>query len=89
MSLRRLPFFLAAAFAQAGCHTPSSVMDIGGGRYAVTATSLRCPAGAWENAVEVASDFCDSKKRKPAVESFADQPQAMGDCASSVLFRCQ
>lgn len=70
------------ALLLAGCS--HHIIDMGGGRYSISDTSVHGAAAAREGAAESASDYCATLKKKPDIESFQDDGSS-----SSAVFRCQ
>jgi hypothetical protein len=75
----------------AACAPHDTVQDMGGGQYSLTATSPSGGyAGAHEEAVEQANDFCSGRREGAVVNGFYDKSElgTQGEHTSSVIFRC-
>jgi hypothetical protein len=75
----------------AACAPHANVQDMGGGQYSLTATSPSGGyAGAHEEAVEQANDFCSTRRDGAVVNGFYDKSElgTQGEHTSSVIFRC-
>ena len=67
-------------------------VDIGGGVYSVTGTTLSGNLGsARETATEQANEFCGSSSRQAVIEHFQDKQHgdAWGARTSSAIFYCR
>jgi len=68
-------------------------LDMGGGRYSVTGTTLSSYVGsAHQDAADRATAFCRASSRQPVIESFADK--ANGDAGdrpttTNAVFYCK
>ncbi len=74
-----------------GPSTPDAV-DMGGGRYAVSGTTISGNLGSAREAAAVeANAFCGSSSRQAVIEGFEDKARgdAWGARTSSVIFHCK
>jgi hypothetical protein len=70
-----------------GASDKADAVNIGGGRYSVTGTTLSPHLGsARQDATDRAAAFCGTSSRQAVIESFADQANA---AATSATFYCK
>jgi hypothetical protein len=75
-----------------GAWDKTEAVDIGGGRYSVTGTTLSPYVGsARQDATDRAAAFCGASSRQPVIERFADKANgdAWGGSTTSAVFYCK
>jgi hypothetical protein len=87
---------MVVLIALCGCSLLGSskpdAMDMGGGLYSVSGTTLSGNLGsAREAAAEEASEFCGNSSRQAVIQSFQDKARgdAWGARTSSAIFYCR
>ncbi len=82
--------FAIAAFLASCAHAPEAI-DLGAGRYSISAhANIDCPAGARQEAVDAANEFC-GQRGQAVIEGFDDRGREFvygPMCTSSVIFTC-
>ena len=72
--------------------TKPEAVDLGGGRYSVSGTTISGNLGsARQDAAEQANAFCGSSSRQAVIESFENKKRgdAWGASTSSAIFHCK